>query len=241
MTTLTAAPSTKELTCAECSFWVDTNDFEFLPKTARIVSPEVKDFAPGETVFSCPGCSARFRTADATRLLEGSTLHCDCGRIVHTGTTDVTFKPSSAPLLDKDEVERISWFHSTMRKDWLETVKGAGVYVHVGSRESALERAADEYNDMPHSTADYFLWEVVVKPEAMITDDVLMDDNQWFSKITDCTRKHLGGDVQRYLNRWEDSGSVSLMIDPQYIESVKVTTITRQDCQQVKGLTAQAC
>lgn len=142
---------------------------------------------------------------------------------------------SNVPLLDGEAVKTVTWFHTTGRENWLEAAtSGESVpYVHVGSLTAAMERADALHFSNRHSVNPVYLWEVTVKMDAVIADDILMDEDDWCKFVTDCSRKHVGGDVQRYLNTREGAGSISLMIDPRVTTSVKVSEITSADCDTI--------
>lgn len=193
------------------------------------IVPSVMD-AADESVFACPICHRAMNDREAQRLRDWMGVPCGgCGNVFDIDNVSLNVSPLSAPLLDKSEVKQRTWFHTTNVQNWLPAVTEAKKYVHLGSLDSALERASDTYYNQ---TAEWkienptsFLWEITIKPEAVVSDDVMQDENKWFDAVSDCTTKHLGGDVQRYLNRWEAAGSISLLVDPRQIEAVKVTQI----------------
>lgn len=228
MTTVMAPPKAtkKPLTCLRCETWG--------PLFAATVTPRVMDPMKDESVFACPSCSVTLDKEEELRLREWDVSPCKCGHELSLEDEEsaLLVLPESAPLLEKEEVTQRSWFHATYNQNWLEEVSESAVYVHVGSRDSALERAATLYFKKNfRKPGQFFLWEVTVKQETVIADDVMRDDSDWYYKVTSCTEKHLGGDAQRYLNKFESPGSISMLIDPRLIEVVKVTEILEEDCE----------
>ena len=125
----------------------------------------------------------------------------------------------------------MTWFHTTGRSNWLESVTtGCKVpYVHLGSRRSAMERADALHFSNRYSVNPVYLWEVTVNADAVVASDILWDEDNWCNYVSECSQKHVGGDVQRYLNLRENAGSISLMIDPRFLTAVKVKEITAED------------
>lgn len=218
----------KSLSCADCKNAGGAWAFTF--SMTETIAPKVMG-SDDESAFVCPICDRAMNDREAQRLRDWMDAPCGgCGHVFDMDNIALNVSPLSAPLLDKNEVKQRTWFHATNVQDWLSAVTEAKAYVHLGSRDSALERESDIYHNQSEewrkeNPTTSFLWEITIKPGAVVSDDVMPDENKWFSTVSDCTTKHLGGDVQRYLNRWESAGSISLLADPSQIESVKVTQI----------------
>lgn len=192
--------------------------------------------ANGLSAFSCTRCKQHLpKTAESRFWDDNVGYECPCGATmsIYSLGYETALLPSSAPLLEKEAVKNVHWFHATAREDWMHAVTSGELipYVHVGSRESALERAAQEYFTNTHSfTPSIYLWEVSIRPEAVIADDILNDEDNWCRTVTQCAREHIGGDVQRYLNKRESAGSISLMLDPRTLLAVQMVQINEEDC-----------
>jgi hypothetical protein len=129
-------------------------------------------------------------------------------------------------------VKSIAWFHATNIYNWLEEINYTDdedenrPYVHLGSKEAALELAKWKYLEDPDGDNEmFYLWQVTLNVEALLADALLEDNNDWFYEVADSTRKTLGGDVIRYLNKWESAGSISLLADPRYLTAVRVDDV----------------
>lgn len=220
----------KRLSCPSCEPVSVQHGFMVNPST---LNPERDD-----SVFACPDCFKSLSKDEEQGLREWDSVWCQCGRDIWIEDKDISLMvlPSSSPLLYKDEVKQRTWFHTTTVPDWLSIVTGIEAYVHLGSFEAAMERATDkDFNLKRKNAGQCFRWELALRPETMVADGVMQDDNQWLKYVTDCSRKHLGGDVQRYLNKYESAGSISLLADPRMVEVVRVTEITDMDCEPFRS------
>lgn len=209
----------KNVTCFDC----DTTEVI----NAYTVTPRVKDPTKDETDFACPKCSKTLSREEGKRLDDWDSFPCQCGYTLNLFDTEieVLVQPKDASLLDKSEVRQRTWFHSTSSPDWLEQVTAAGKYAHVGSLEAATDRATVKSQNKDANEQKTYLWELRVKPEAVIAGDLMRDDSDWLETVSPCSKDHLGGDVQRYINKFESAGSISLLIDPRQMEAVRVTEL----------------
>jgi hypothetical protein len=148
----------------------------------------------------------------------------------------VTVVPSSAFLLDVENVRKTSWFHATCVDDWFEKVSsghgmeketGDFLYIHVGSEEAARDIAEDKYFRNPRDGERISLYELRLVTDLALSPLILNDGETWwdYSSVTAETRAAVGGDAARYLNRWESPGSISLLIDARKLELVSVREI----------------
>lgn len=206
-----------------------------------ITSPKPMDTALDENEFSafyCDSCERPLLKVSERDFQDDNVgYECPCGKqmSIYSPGYEVAVLNSNAALLDGEAVKTVTWFHTTGRKDWLDAAtSGESIpYVHLGSLNSAMERADNLHFSNRHSVNPVYLWEVTVNMDAVVADDILMDEDNWCKYVTDCSRNHVGGDVQRYLNTREGAGSISLMIDPRVLTSVKATEITVEDCVAV--------
>ena len=158
---------------------------------------------------------------------------CACGRTISIADSTLTVTPSSAPLLNDETAKNITWFHATNIYNWLEEISFRDdentqrPYVHLGAKAAALELAQWKYlEDNDDDNDSFYLWQVTLNVEAILADGLLEDHNDWFYEVTDSTRKALGADAVRYLNKWESAGSISLLADPRYLTAVRVDDVT---------------
>lgn len=182
--------------------------------------------------YSTKGMEIQMRYSHNARV-NSSPFLCACGKGISVEDSTLTIIPSSAPLLNDATVKNVTWFHATNVYNWLEEVSFEGEdgdedspYVHLGSKEAALELAKWKYLEENDDDNDmFYLWQVTLNVEAVLADVILEDNNDWFYEVTDSARKALGADAVRYLNKWESAGSISLLADPRYLTAVRVDEV----------------
>lgn len=230
----------KQIVCDDCC------EAGFSAFTAEVIRPAVmswEDYHADMSAFTCP-CGAHLRKTDsitdyntlALDLSMGERFTCRCGQTVDEQNAVLTILPTSEAALDAGTLIYTQWFHATTVEDWLNKVQADSIYIHAGTKEAALERVRDSHFDDPYSEpTDVYLWQFSISPFAVVADDILKDENRWSTHVSDCTRGHLGGDVQRYLNTWESTGSVSVLLDPAWIIEAKAIRLTESDCRKMLG------
>lgn len=190
--------------------------------------------------FACSHCGKHstksmeihMRSAHNAVYRQSEPFLCPCGKNISIADSTLTIVPSSAPLLNDETVRGITWFHATNVYNWLEEVNFEDdddmrrPYVHLGSKEAALELAKWKYlEDNDDDNDMFYLWQVTLNVDAVLADGVLEDNNDWFYEVTGSTRGALGADAVRYLNKWESAGSISLLADPRYLSAVRVDDV----------------
>ena len=193
--------------------------------------------------FACVHCGAHSTKQMEIQMrkshnawVQGSPFTCDnCGNSISIIESSLTVLPSSVPMLEKDNIKTTTWFHATNIYNWLEEVSFdygdedddmIRPYVHVGSKDAALELGKWKYLEENDNDDDmFYLWEVTLNVEAILADGILEDRDEWLDEVTDTARKALGADAIRYLNKWESSGSISLLVDPRYLTAVRVDEV----------------
>lgn len=221
---------TKQIGCSDCmsrsrNYYSD------------ILTPEVMEssLSPAQfSAFACHTCGSHITKEGEKQVKIDGYAECSCGRIVDGIMARLLMAPSSVPFLDKKHITSEVWYHTTNVEDWFEAVTDSSErpYVHVGRESAALERAFNCYwdNGQTEAQGDVFMWQLMVSPDAVIANEIIQDEDTWCERVTECSRKHLGGDVQRYLNKWEGTGEISLLIDPKFLIPVQVGKISRGDC-----------
>lgn len=191
-------------------------------------------FDAGRSAFRCGECGnhiAKRNERLSSYWKETPVLACDtCGED-RSGT--ITVIPTSAHLLQPDAVKATTWYHATYVEDWFEKVStghgmkreaGDFLYIHVGSQEASRDLAESKYFNHPEPDERIMLHQLKVKTDAVLAHPILNDIETWwdYSSVTEETRKVIGGDAVRYLNRWESPGSISLLVDARQLELVSV-------------------
>lgn len=188
----------------------------------------------GRSAFRCGKCGNHIAKGNerlSSYWLPEVVVACDICGDAQKGT--ITVVPSSAHLLQPDAVKETVWYHATYVEDWFEKVStGHGMkreaadflYIHVGSEEASRDLAGSKYFTHPEPDERIMLHQLKLKADAVLADSILNDIETWwdYSSVTEETRKAIGGDVVRYLNRWEAPGSISLLVDARQLELVSV-------------------
>jgi len=193
--------------------------------------------APNNTGFVCPNpaCGAEMsrRSWGQQRKHYSFGLNCtSCKKMVKEGTFSynknafagevcpIRVVSRSAHLMNKEEVPQERWFHATKRGNWAEAIQSAstsergGLMVHVGDRETAMERAKDTFWNRT-----FYLYEVSIAPDTRILDGIVDDENSWPTFKEEMEGEdanfpeYVGVDAVRYVNRYEAPGSISLLVD----------------------------
>jgi len=205
----------------------------------------------------CPECLC-FLTRDELREGQsGDSIKCPNCNVTNNdrdyGDFNVALAAESAYLFDSDNVRAESWFHATQNKDWFNEVLESPdqPIVHVGSLDAAIARAKSVSNGS--SRYEFSIYELRIKPEAEITPTILVDaDNLAPNFVTDFPDYDDPDDdtedfpdtfsptaIGRYVNGFEDHGSVSLASVPSNFEVVGSRTFSISDIGDAKGAFGQ--
>lgn len=163
------------------------------------------------------------------------------------GDYNVSLAYDSIPLLNADNVRQETWFHASVNTNWFETVSTSesDPIVHFGSLDAAIARAKSV--SQGSSNYSFTIYEMRIKPEAKITKTVVVDnDNLAPNYVTDIT-DYEGGisgptyasafsatDIGRYINGFEDHGSISLASVPSNFELIGSKKFQMKDIEQAR-------
>lgn len=153
----------------------------------------------------------------------GVDYKCNCG----ARTADISgyrVKEEDRELIEnKKAVKSRYWYHSTTKEGWAELMKSEGVPVHLGNEQASFERAVDN-NAAGSSSSEYYLYKVKLKTFSRVADNVCPDlNNEWSESMEDLKGKIGNKDFVRYVNSYEDGGSVSLYGSPSKFKVVEVS------------------
>lgn len=135
-------------------------------------------------------------------------------------------------ILSKDSVRRshspesFVWFHATTRENWLPKMVDEDVEsVHIGTKQAATDRVHGLFVDGDDIV---YLNKVRVRKGLEFIPEIVEDDN-----CVEC-----GDDKrpQRYTNRWESPGSLSIAINPADLELVSETSFKAKDLLALPSL-----
>lgn len=122
----------------------------------------------------------------------------------------------SHKFYNKAAVYEETWSHTTFDNDWGEALK-SDFEAHVGTEHAAFDRALTTLDSNRSSGGNlyggFFMYKVKINKNASISDEVADDENSQ-TMLDEST------DVARYVNRWEDSASISLTVKPEMIDIV---------------------
>lgn len=174
----------------------------------------VVDRSTGRGVLQCSECT---HALPDTNPGEYSVICLTCGdEQFETGDNHLLAVEADAHLLtDNKALEEYTFYHATSRKNWAEDIIQAGVPVHVGSIEAALGRVEDIVltSDSYIEGDDIHLYEIKVSAESIL-DRVIRDETYWAEELEDFLEWTGDLKVVRYINTWENPGSLSLILDP---------------------------
>jgi hypothetical protein len=133
-------------------------------------------------------------------------------------------------LLNKRIVKKQTWYHATFMEDWATAIisaeNAAGLVVHLGTKDAAQERAADMLME-----DEYYLYEVTLDSDVVVSDSIMSDDNRWPDLMSDvhgdAHPEFQGADAVRYVNRYEAPGSISLAVNANRI-TVKKRVVVKE-------------
>ena len=195
----------------------------------------------GYSKHFCPECNRHLTEGEYKTFYGCNQYH---------NKTELLVVPSSHHLLNADNAKDVVWYHSTNIVNWLDVLQSAKAseyfgteegdvpFVHVGTRGAAMQRAVelyagveDLYFEADETINGAFMYAVRLKEDAVISQHISADTNDWPFYVEEETKDKMGGDALRYVNRWESTGSVSMLIDPQMLElvSVEVLDLPKQD------------
>jgi len=160
-----------------------------------------------------------------------------CGH-VHRQIADFTIwvRHDAAKFLNPNNIFNRSWFHATDDPDWFNhvtrpTPRTQQPMVHVGVEGAAVARAGQRYDE--HLTYGYqikqwYLYEVMIKPGTDVLPYVQHDMNV-FPLTRGAARKHRmewsADGATRYVNAYEQPGSISLMVNSSRLKFVNRTDL----------------
>lgn len=201
--------------------------------------------AEAQSAFVCLGCDEPLSKTWERMLTKGfDSYQCVCEEESMVDELDVHVLPSSFQFLDAGITRETVWYHSTKVENWAEEVSklrptficGSNEmlsvpYIHVGTLDAAMARFEDTNSESG------WLYEIRIKDEAVLAGEVYEDRNDWeqwvrtgfFEGVLEDKKQC---DVLRYVNRWESVGSISLIMDPRFMEVVKVSPLKKNTAKR---------
>jgi len=177
----------------------------------------------------CPHCNAELKDPQkAGRLVDGdfSEIECECGGAYNIENAVIKLSPEnpSHKFFEKKAVKEAVWYHSTGDDQW---IKGIDEHfeAHVGTEAAAMDRAIAEHASHAGWGHDFYMFEVKLAKSARIAEEVIEDENK-----SNLVKEK--ADVIRYINRWEDTASISLAVKTNKLEIVGMRKVTLEEAHE---------
>lgn len=207
--------------------------------------------ADNEPATRCADCEHGYTDSQMDTISRMMSLNrpfacVKCGHVHHDVTEfKIWVRENSAKFLNLDTVRNSFWYHGTHARHWYESLIAGGdpfhhsygigeIMVHIGTQPAAEERIRhrQEFNAYrnPLGFEDWCVFTLRIKDNAPI-HPVLQKDFDWFPE----TNNETLGDfdefdweprgVTRYLNAFENPGSISLLANINALEVVEVNSL----------------
>lgn len=179
--------------------------------------------AEAESSLRCSGCSRYLSNTELDRfILQNITPRCCSEKAEAALVFDM--RADAEQFMDGETVSKTEWFHATDRAEWMNDLMDNPAnkipLVHVGTRETAVTLMMDKYKDIEAPT---YLYKLTLAEDTRVHAEVFSDKNEWPETISD---KRPAGDAYRYVNIWEATGSMSLLMDPLKVRVEAVEVIS---------------
>lgn len=172
----------------------------------------------------CTNCKKHLTNPEEQEVLTEYFLQHDCGKELYIEGVRVKVLHRYQHLLDiKKARKQPFWYHATNDENWPKDNKnprqGDVWLAHIGSKESALDRAAHQgYSS---------IYKLTIDPETHWSPHVTDDWNEWPTVLEELDMEiyHKFSEVTRYVNRYEIPGSISLLVASDKIHVVDCEAI----------------
>lgn len=139
------------------------------------------------------------------------------------------FSPTFQILKDVELTRTMKWYHSTSQSDWHEKIfdNENGVdCIHLGTEIAAADRGLKESD---FTDKQQFIYVCEISETASIYDYILRDDAEYFARAE-------GFDVIRYVNAYEDAGSISLEVKPEAIKILARAKVSQEHIEKMSKI-----
>lgn len=211
--------------------WVDVEKRKQVKKEMQIIPrpPEAT------SVFSCPKCGNWVDVEGDQRIRKSSSWHCIyCKEYLTRDYSYIAVNWESIPLMDEQTALYSTWYHATTRPDWYNGITMNNAVTHIGTYVAARHKF-----DGIYFTSSKWLYKLRLKPDVLMHPDISDDLNCWPTQVWDAPLVDLinawhEGEITprgavRYVNRYEDPGSISILCDPSVIEVVDFEYVRSND------------
>lgn len=178
---------------------------------------------PNYSPYFCFDCYARLPKSELYAQTTWKISCPKCGHVTQDGLAGVSLKVEEEPLLQKNEVLRREWYHYTANDSWESQLNGEEeVVIHLGSQTAAIEREK-ELRLQAGQTGRVF--KVRLKESTAVVERMKDEDPEELNSFK-AQEDIEGPAVMRYVNHYEDPGSISLLADSKTVEIIGVRSLT---------------
>ncbi len=130
--------------------------------------------------------------------------------------------------VEAKNVPKMLWYHWTTQRDWANAIVGpkGPKHVHLGGERAAADRSGSGMS----GPGKPVLYLVEVDPSAVIDEHLHDEEAEDFAVAGENQ-----ADVVRYVNMFEDSGSISLAIKPSALRVIGFRELANLPAQQIPG------
>lgn len=186
---------------------------------------------PDASTTYCTHCS-KIISKSNSYFTDKSGARCNnCGRSIGgMFSTGAVLSRGSLKYFDDATVRATTWFHTTQNPNWEASLSKADrSFIHLGTEKAAEDRCETLYNDPDSPT---YLYELEIDQAAQIHsgvyyEDPYQDDTPSLTSNPDRYAKIDFSGVTRYVNEMEDTGSISLLVNPQVLKVKQVRVFSK--------------
>lgn len=193
-----------------------------------------------ESTMRCVKCGTYITHAQedyVVRFIDCDEQECwECGQPLYNDIVVADIHPASEHLLDVTNAKDAVWYHATNRANWMEDLfayerlhgsRTGFPLVHVGTLDAATSILSDKYVG---SDDWIYLYSVKLSPTVTLDPELYEDENMWPRRTRDI---NVASNAFRYVNRYEATGSISILMDPRELIVESVERLTPEQAQDM--------
>jgi len=190
----------------------------------------------GVTGYGCPFCGVFYTEEQRDAQQASKSMKCfECKEAFTPENANIGVTPDGLRFFDDNVVREEAWYHATVIDDWHNRVitginedgrkdPSLSAMVHLGTLQAALDRIkfVSEFQT-EGKDQEWVIHKIQLDPKIPIHATVIEDDNAepnlvYLAQEDDW---YEGGGATRYVNRYENEGSVSLTVNPNKLTVVE--------------------